>query len=474
LITSTAALHKDLGEVYREQGRYGEAESHLTSAIAIAEKIVGPESPDLARGLHSLAMLYWEQGRYADASSMSERTLAISQKALGSAHPYIATYLKMLGAIRRHHEAELLIKRDLSIADSASVVTDPAHQAIYLSNLAILFESQGRYADAEQLEQRALALTEKALGSQHPSVGTRLNNLAMSRAAQRHFREAEALLKRALAIEEKALGEEHPNVACTLNNLAHVYSGQGQHDAAALQYVRALSITMNARGSEHPLVGTMLSNLASAYTDQGRLADAEAYSRRALAVTESALGSEHPEVSVRLNNLSSIFGKQGRSADAEAVLRRALEISEKALGPDHPDVGLRLNNLAALAFHRQDWPSALTYYRRGAGITITRAQRALTTMEPASEALTHGEVADARLVLLHLIQTAALRADPDISLRPDLGAEMFLFAQWSEQTQAARAVSQMATRFSARDATLVSSHESGRTSSASGKRGTSN
>jgi tetratricopeptide (TPR) repeat protein len=97
-------------------------------------------------------MLCWEQGRYANASSMSERTLAISEKALGSTHPYIATYLTTLGAIRtrqgRHHEAELLIKRGLSIADSASVVTDPAHQALYLSNLAILFESQGRYADA--------------------------------------------------------------------------------------------------------------------------------------------------------------------------------------------------------------------------------------------------------------------------------------------------------------------------------------
>jgi hypothetical protein len=41
-------------------------------------------------------------------------------------------------------------------------------------------------------------------------------------------------------------------------------------------------------------------------------------------------------------------------------------------------------------------------------------------MEPASEALAHGEVADARLVLLHLIQTAALRADQEVAFRPEL------------------------------------------------------
>jgi tetratricopeptide (TPR) repeat protein len=50
-----------------------------------------------------------------------------------------------------------------------------------LNNLAALYDAQGRYAEAEPLYRRAVAIAEKALGPDHPRVGTALNNLAMGR-----------------------------------------------------------------------------------------------------------------------------------------------------------------------------------------------------------------------------------------------------------------------------------------------------
>ncbi len=47
-----------------------------------------------------------------------------------------------------------------------------------LTNLAILYQTQGRYAEAEPLHRRALAIREKALGPDHPDVAASLNNLA--------------------------------------------------------------------------------------------------------------------------------------------------------------------------------------------------------------------------------------------------------------------------------------------------------
>ena len=47
-----------------------------------------------------------------------------------------------------------------------------------LNNLAGLYHAQGRYADAEPLYKRALAICEKALGPDHPDVALSLNNLA--------------------------------------------------------------------------------------------------------------------------------------------------------------------------------------------------------------------------------------------------------------------------------------------------------
>jgi len=88
--------------------------------------------------------------------------------------------------------------------------------------------ARGRYAEAEPLYQRALAISEKALGPEHPNVANSLNNLAALYRGQGKYAEAEPLYQRALAIREKALGPEHPDVATSLNNLAALYRGQGK------------------------------------------------------------------------------------------------------------------------------------------------------------------------------------------------------------------------------------------------------
>jgi hypothetical protein len=59
----------------------------------------------------------------------------------------------------------------------------------------LLYDAQGRTAEAEPLYKRALATTEKALGPDHPNVGTALNNLTNlafvqnRRGAYRHLRQ---------------------------------------------------------------------------------------------------------------------------------------------------------------------------------------------------------------------------------------------------------------------------------------------
>jgi tetratricopeptide (TPR) repeat protein len=69
-----------------------------------------------------------------------------------------------------------------------------------LNNLALLYQSQGRHAEAEPLYKRALVITEKALGPDHPRVGTTLNNLAQLYRAQGRHAEAEPLVRRANAV----------------------------------------------------------------------------------------------------------------------------------------------------------------------------------------------------------------------------------------------------------------------------------
>ena len=106
------------------QGNYAEAAPLLQRSLAIREKALGPEHPDVATSLNNLAGLYQAQGNYAEAAPLFQRSLAIWEKALGPEHPDVA---------------------------------------LSLNNLAELYRAQGNYAEAAPLLQRSLAIWEKTL-----------------------------------------------------------------------------------------------------------------------------------------------------------------------------------------------------------------------------------------------------------------------------------------------------------------------
>ncbi|CAN0560503.1 unnamed protein product, partial [Laminaria digitata] len=58
--------------------------------------------------------------------------------------------------------------------------------------------------------------------------------------AQGNYAEALPLYKRSLAIDEKALGPEHPSVAISLNGLAGLFRTQGNYAEAGPLYKRSL------------------------------------------------------------------------------------------------------------------------------------------------------------------------------------------------------------------------------------------
>jgi tetratricopeptide (TPR) repeat protein len=86
----------------------------------------------------------------------------------------------------------------------------------------MLYQAQGRNADAEPLYKRALATWEKALGPDHGVVAQSVNELANLYQKQGRFADAEPLYKRALAIREKTFGPDHGLVAQSVNELANL------------------------------------------------------------------------------------------------------------------------------------------------------------------------------------------------------------------------------------------------------------
>ena len=294
---------------FQQQGNYAQAVQWAQEALRAAEATFGSEHINVATSLNALAVLYKDQGKYAEAEPLFRRALAIWEKVRGSGESAEAEPL--------YHGALVVRKRAMGAGhlDVANL----------LNNLAQLYAAQGKYADAEPLYQRSLAIREKTLGSEHSFVADSLNNLAGLYKAQGKYAEAEPLYKRALAIQEKALGPEQLEVANTLDSLALLYRDQRQNVQAEPLFRRALAILEKALGPGHLNVAILLNNLAGVYKDQSQYAEAESLYQRAMSIEENVLGPEHPITEITLMNLGILYYDWEQPRQAEVLLDRSMQ-----------------------------------------------------------------------------------------------------------------------------------------------------
>ena len=100
---------------------------------------------------------------------------------------------------------------------------------------------ENNYTEAEKQLVAAVKKAEQ-FGPQDPRQGTTLNGLAELYQAQGKYAEAEPLFKRSLAIRGKALGPEHPDVAMSLENYASLLRKTGHSGEATMMELRAKAI----------------------------------------------------------------------------------------------------------------------------------------------------------------------------------------------------------------------------------------
>ena len=88
-------------------------------ALAIFEKALGPDHPDVGANLYNLAAFYHAQGKYAEAEPLYKRALTIWENALGPDHPNVAlaleNYAKVLRKTKRKKDAKKMKARAKAI-----------------------------------------------------------------------------------------------------------------------------------------------------------------------------------------------------------------------------------------------------------------------------------------------------------------------------------------------------------------------
>jgi tetratricopeptide (TPR) repeat protein len=106
--------------------------------------------------------------------------------------------------------------------------------------LGLLYASQGKLAEAEQMYHWALQEKERVLGVEHTLTLDTVHNLGNLYLNQGKLNKAEQMYLRALEGYEKALSIEHTSTLDTINNLGVLYQGQGKLTKAEQMFQRAL------------------------------------------------------------------------------------------------------------------------------------------------------------------------------------------------------------------------------------------
>ncbi|HRQ14517.1 MAG TPA: tetratricopeptide repeat protein [Promineifilum sp.] len=367
----TAGSLNNLGYLLQAMDDLAGARPYYERALAIRERVLGPEHPDTANSLNNMGYLLQAMGDPAGARPYYERALAISERALGPEHPDTALSLNnmahLLSSMGDLSGARPYYERALAIRER---VLGPEHPdtAGSLNNLGYLLQAMDDLAGARPYYERALAIRERVLGPEHPDTAGSLNNLGMLLQAMGDLTGARPYLERALAIYERVLGPEHPDTASSLNNLGALLSSMGDLAGTRPYYERALAISERVLGPEHPQTAASLNNLGGLLKAMGDLAGARPYLESALAIRERVLGPEHPDTASSLNNLGALLSSMGDLTEARPYFERALAISERVLGPGHPDMASSLNNLGALLSSMGDLAGARSYFERALAI----------------------------------------------------------------------------------------------------------
>jgi tetratricopeptide (TPR) repeat protein len=130
-----------------------------------------------------------------------------------------------------------------------------------LDRAANYLHERGQYRQARLLAERALRVTEAAVGPADPELAWRCDGLGAVLRRLGDLAGARVQYERALVISEAALGPDHPDVAIRRNGLGRVLQALGDPEGARGQLERALAIGAVTLGPDHPDVATYRGNL---------------------------------------------------------------------------------------------------------------------------------------------------------------------------------------------------------------------
>ena len=312
----------DIASLLDDLAYYPESLYYYMKVLAIQEKVLPENHPDIATSYNNVGCAYDDLGEHKKALDYYSKALAIQEKVLPENHPDIATSYNNVGSA---------------------------------------YSELGDRKKALEYLLKALAIREKVLPENHPDIATSYNNVGYAYGDLGEHKKALEYYLQALAIREKVLPENHPDIATSYNSLGYAYNELRDHKKALDYFSKALAIQEKVLPENHPDIAASYNNVGCAYDDLGEHKKALDYYSKALAIQEKVLPENHPDIATSYNNIGGVYGDLGDHKKELDYYLKALAIQEKVLPENHPDIAISYNNIGAAYMDLKEYKKALQY-----------------------------------------------------------------------------------------------------------------
>jgi len=335
--------------------------------------------------------------------------------------------------------------------------TEHLETAQTISALAGAVKGLHEFSEADELYRRAFAIYEKSLGAEHPFIATLLNNIGQLYYLEGRFQESEKVLLRAVAIKKQRLGESHPLLADSYNHLGYLYYLL-EKDELALDFFSKAIKTWSTPPFLRPRYAASAEIwVAVIHHRQGQSEQALQELQQALVKLQGIYGKQSIATTQVYHEMAKILQFLGKTEQAEQAYRKGLERAGVFEQSDRLGQILMHSDLAVLYAANDDFSNALKQARESIDGLKLRVMRysGLRAHGLNTELKSLRRVVVNHIDILYELMQKTKGCTPTIFDSAEdcpsydaLLDESFSSAQIARATSTARALSQVAQRFS--------------------------
>ena len=323
------------GEEAFQRGHLVEAQALFLGALREAQKS-GPEDARLAPIYNNLASVAFVQSNFIDSETLYQKAIALMEAPGGQTkaqdNPLLLPVLDNLTIL---YTKEWDFGKALHASWRAFHIREkkfsPASLDIAagLSKLANLY-----FQNVRLLPQSIVASPVSAnTASPQPSDTSSASDATMENATSpddaTKFAFAESLYRRALAIQEKVYGDDNARLVDVLNNLAEVLEAEDKVTAAEEVNARTIEIVVKAYGPNDFRLALPMQHIAELKEEQGDLPGAEKLYARSLQINDSQSDTTAQSLTALLTEYADLLGKLNKPEDAKKLADRASALASK-------------------------------------------------------------------------------------------------------------------------------------------------